>query len=77
MGNQVLIQEIQKVGEVDYSKPVLFGHSGQTDDGVKLFLEQSKDFWKDGNVPKNSILMGSVIGTHAGPGIVAIAFFAK
>lgn len=77
MGNQVLIQEIQKVGEVDYSKPVLFGHSGRTDDGVKLFLEQSKDFWKDGNVPKNSILMGSVIGTHAGPGIVAIAFFAK
>lgn len=77
MGNQTLITEIQKVGEIDYSKPVLFGHSGQTDAGMKLFLEQTKDFWKDGNAPTESILMGSTIGTHAGPGIVAIAFFAK
>lgn len=77
MGNQALITEIKKVGEIDYSKPVLFGHSGQTDAGMKLFLEQTKDFWKDGVVPKESILMGSTIGTHAGPGIVAIAFFEK
>ncbi len=77
LGNQALITEIEKVGEIDYSKPVLFGHSGQTDTGMKLFLEQTKDFWKNGAVPKESILMGSTIGTHAGPGIVAIAFFAK
>lgn len=77
LGNQALITEIKKVGEIDYTKPVLFGHSGQTDAGMKLFLEQTKDFWKDGAVPKESILMGSTIGTHAGPGIVAIAFFAK
>lgn len=77
MGNQTLIKEIEKVGEIDYTKPVLFGHSGQTDAGIKLFLEQTKDFWKDGVVPKESILMGSTIGTHAGPGIVAIAFFTK
>ncbi len=77
LGNQALIEEIKKVGEIDYTKPVLFGHSGQSDEGVKLFLEQTKDFWKDGNAPKESILMGSTIGTHAGPGIVAIAFFAK
>lgn len=77
MGNQALIQEIKKVGQVDFSKPVLFGHSGRTDDGVKQFLESSKDFWAEGNVPAESVLMGSVIGTHAGPGIVAIAFFKK
>ena len=75
MGNQTLLQEINKVGKVDFTKPVLFGYSGQTDEGVKLFLESSRDFWKDGQVPEESILMGSVIGTHAGPGIVAIAFF--
>ncbi len=77
MGNQALIQEIKKVGQVDFTKPVLFGHSGQTDAGVKQFLESSKDFWAEGNVPSKSVLMGSVIGTHAGPGIVAIAFFKK
>lgn len=77
LGNQALITEIKKVGEIDYTKPVLFGHSGQTDAGMNLFLEQTKDFWKDGAVPKESILMGSTIGTHAGPGIVAIAFFER
>lgn len=77
MGNQVLIQEINKVGEVDFTKPVLFGHSGQSDVRVKQFLESSQDFWKAGNVPDHSVLMGSVIGAQAGPGIVAIAFFKK
>lgn len=77
LGNQALLQEINKVGEVDFTRPVLFGHSGQTDTGVRQFLESSQDFWKNGDVPNHSVLMGSVIGTHAGPGIVAIAFFKK
>ncbi|MBP3448215.1 MAG: DegV family protein [Clostridia bacterium] len=77
MGNQTLIREIEKVGEVDFTKPVLFGHSGQTDQGIKQFLEDSKDFWQGGTAPSRSVLMGSVIGTHAGPGIVAIAFYKK
>ncbi len=77
MANRVLIQEIEKVGQVNYDRPVLFGHSGCTDSGIKQFLENTRDFWKDGNVPTESILMGSIIGTHAGPGIIAIAFFAR
>ena len=76
-GNQTLISEIEKMGQVDFSKPIRFGHSGLTDDGMKLFLENSKDFWAEGKVDMQSVLMGSVIGTHAGPGIVAIAFFKK
>ncbi len=76
-GNQVLITEINKVGEIDDTKPVLFGHSGQSDEGMKLFLDNTKEFWQGKNVPADSILMGSTIGTHAGPGIVAIGFFAK
>ncbi len=77
MGNQNLMQEINKVGQVDFEKPVLFGYSGKTDAGVKQFLESTRDFWKQGAVSEETILMGSVIGTHAGPGIVAIAFFKK
>lgn len=77
MGNRVLLDEINKVGSVDFTKPVLFGYSGQTDDGVQQFFESTKEFWEAGNVPNRTVLMGSVIGTHAGPGIVAIAFFKK
>ena len=77
MANRVLISEVEKVGQVNYDRPVLFGHSGCTDSGIKQFLENTKDFWKGGKVPTNSVLMGSIIGTHAGPGIIAIAFFAR
>ncbi len=77
MANRVLISEVEKVGQVNYDRPVLFGHSGCTDEGIKQFLASSKDFWKEGKVPTDSVLMGSIIGTHAGPGIIAIAFFAK
>ena len=44
---------------------------------MKLFLENTKAFWEGKDVPDESILMGSTIGTHAGPGIVAIGFFTK
>ena len=37
----------------------------------------SEIFWKDGNAPKESILMGSTIGTHVGPGAYAVAYFCK
>ena len=77
MANQVLLNEINKVGQVDYTKPVRFGHSGVTDAGIQQFFDNTKDFWAEGNAELSSVLMGSIIGTHAGPGIIAIAFFEK
>ena len=75
MGNNLLVEEIQKVGGVDFSKPVLLGYTGISDALLLKYIEDSKHIW-EGNLDEVRYeTVGSVIGTHAGPGAVAVAFF--
>lgn len=76
-GNNLLVQEIEKAGGVDFDKPVLLGYTGLTDALLCKYIEDSKHIW-DGNLEDvHYTTIGSVIGTHAGPGAVAVAFFKK
>ena len=77
MGNNLLVQEIQKTGGVDFSKPVLLGYSGLSDAVLLKYIEDSKHLWSEGLETVRYTTIGSVIGTHAGPGAVAVAFFKK
>ena len=75
MGNNLLVQEIEKAGGVDFSKPVLMGYTGISDALLIKYIEDSKHIW-EGNLDEvRYAAIGSVIGTHAGPGAVAVAFF--
>ena len=75
MGNNLLVQEIAKAGGVDFSKPVLLGYTGISDALLLKYIEDSRHIW-DGNLSQvRYTTIGSVIGTHAGPGAVAVAFF--
>ena len=75
MGNNLLVQEIGKAGGVDYSMPLLLGYTGLSDAMLLKYIEDSKHIW-EGNVDEvRYTSLGSVIGTHAGPGAVAVAFF--
>ena len=75
MGNNLLVQEIEKAGGVDFSKPVLLGYTGISDALLLKYIEDSKHIW-EGNLDELRYeSIGSVIGTHAGPGAVAVAFF--
>lgn len=76
-GNNLLVSEIEKAGGVDFSKPVLLGYTGLSDVLLKKYVEDSKALWEQGAAELRSTLIGSVIGTHAGPGAVAVAFFKK
>lgn len=77
MGNNLLVQEIEKAGGVDFSKPVMFGYSGLSDALLKKYIEDSRYIW-DGKLEEiRYCCIGSVIGTHAGPGAIAVAFFKK
>lgn len=77
MGNNLLVEEIEKMGGIDFSKPVLLGYTGNSDDILLKYIEDSKKLW-DGNLDEIRYeTVGSVIGTHAGPGAVAVAFFKK
>lgn len=77
MGNNLLVQEIEKAGGVDFSMPLLLGYTGLSDAMLLKYIEDSKHLW-EGNVDEvRYTTIGSVIGTHAGPGAVAVAFFKK
>ena len=75
MGNNLLVQEIAKAGGIDFEKPVLLGYSGISDALLKKYIEDSRYIW-EGNLDEiRYTTVGSVIGTHAGPGAVVGAFF--
>lgn len=77
MGNNLLVQEIEKAGGVDFTRPVMLGYTGISDALLLKYIEDSKHIW-EGNVDNvRYTTIGSVIGTHAGPGAVAVAFFKK
>ena len=74
-GNNLLIQEIQKAGGVDFRKPVLLGYTGLNDALLRKYIADSAPLWQ-GNVEELPVsVVGSIVGTHAGPGVVAVAFF--
>ena len=77
MGNNLLVQEIDKAGGIDFSKPVLLGYSGISDALLQKYIEDSRHIWEGNLKEVRYTTVGSVIGTHAGPGAVVVAFFKK
>ena len=75
MGNNLLIQEIDKAGGIDFSKPVLLGYSGLSDALLLKYIEDSRHIWEGHLREVRYTTVGSVIGTHLGPGAVVVAFF--
>ena len=75
MGNNLLVEEINKAGGIDFNKPVLLGYSGISDALLKKYIEDSRHIWEGNLQEVRYTTVGSVIGTHAGPGAVVVAFF--
>lgn len=77
MGNNMLVQQIDKAGGIDFTKPVLLGYTGLSDAMLLKYINDSRYLWES-NIPEvRYTTIGSVIGTHVGPGAVAVAFFKK
>ena len=75
--NNLLVTEIEKTGGVDFSKPVMLGYSGLDDSLLKKYVEDSRFLWEEHLDELKEACVGSVIGAHLGPGIVAVAFYNK
>ena len=76
-GNNLLVQQIRDAGGVDFDKPLLLGYTGLSDALLKKYVQDSESLWINGTDDLRVSPIGSVIGTHAGPGAVAVAFFSK
>lgn len=75
--NNMLMQMIRENGGVDFSRPIRLGYSGLDDTLLCQYVEDSRELI-EGNLDQlESSMVGSTIGTHVGPGAIAVAFFHK
>ncbi|MCQ2542560.1 MAG: DegV family protein [Lachnospiraceae bacterium] len=76
-GNNYLIKMIEEAGGVDYDMPIMLAYSGLSDMLLQKYIEDSASLW-EGKVEKLDIAsICPAIGTHVGPGAIAVAFFEK
>lgn len=76
--NNLLRSKIFEAGGIDFDRPVRLGYTGLSDTLLRKYMRDSEDLYADyhdGELPVTHI--GSIIGTHAGPGAIALAFFGK
>ncbi|MGN1002490.1 MAG: DegV family protein [Oscillospiraceae bacterium] len=76
-GNNLLSEKIREAGGVDFSMPYTLGYTGLDDGLLQKYITDSENLWKGGaeSLPVHSV--GGTIGTHVGPGAIAVAFFHK
>ncbi|MBE6008011.1 MAG: DegV family protein [Lachnospiraceae bacterium] len=75
--NRLIDDALEKLGGVDFDFPVLFGYTGTDSMPVKRYLEESAAQWTETLDEIAYYIVGSVVGTHAGPGAFAAAYFVK
>lgn len=74
-GNNLLVKEIEAAGGVDFDMPLLLGYTGLNDVLLQKYIADSAYLWEAHGDALQATCIGSVVGTHAGPGAVAVAFF--
>ena len=77
-GRNQLHQQVEKHG-IDFTMPVLLGYTGLSQKLLKKYLDDNRAIW-EGKVAEEDLpitSVGATIGTHVGPGAIALAFFAK
>lgn len=75
--NNMLTEFIKKKGDVDFSMPVILAYSGTDNALLKGYIENSRALWENHLDSLPITMIGSTISTHAGPGAIGVAFFAK
>ena len=59
---------------VNTEEPYMLGYTGISDENLTKYMAENSDLWP---ADSEKTIIGATIGTHAGPGAVAMAFFAK
>lgn len=70
--NSVMDKKVLELG-IDWDKPAMLGHTGVDATQLEKYREQN-GIWT-GDVYRSMVC--GVVGTHVGPGAVAVAFFSK
>lgn len=76
-GNNLLNQLVSTCGGIDFGMPVALAYSGLSDAVLQKYIADSEALWKGKTDALPTYMIGSTIGTHVGPGAIAVAFFAN
>ena len=76
-GNNMLMTLVEKSGGINFEMPFALAYSGLDDTLLRKYIADSASLYdgKADTLPVHTI--GSTIGTHAGPGAIALAFFSN
>lgn len=72
--NNLIAQEIEKNGGVDFEEPYYFGYTGNSDALLQKYIEDNKALWEGKTERFPITTVGGTIGTHVGPGAIAVAW---
>ncbi|MDO4428845.1 MAG: DegV family protein [Atopobiaceae bacterium] len=77
-GRNQLHQQVEKYG-VDLTMPILLGYTGLSQTVLHKYLDDNRAIWEDKVAEEDLPIcsVGATIGTHVGPGAIALAFFRK
>ena len=76
-GNNLLVQLVSRCGGIDFGMPFALGYSGLDATILNKYIEDSAPLWKGKTDALPVYPIGSTIGTHVGPGAIAVAFFSE
>ena len=75
--NNLLRNLIGEGRGVDFGRPYCVAYSGLSDAVLRKYIEDNEDLWQSATQNLPMATVGCVIGTHVGPGAIAVAFFEK
>lgn len=76
-GQNLLREYSTKQGDIDYTKSCLLAYTGLSDELLQKYIADSQELYAGFGKALPICMIGSSIGTHAGPGAIAVAFFTK
>ena len=76
-GRKIMQECIEATGEIDFDYPYTLAYSGMDAENLIKYVEEHRDFWNKSIEELRVVTIGAVIGTHAGSGACAVAYFAK
>ena len=74
--NNLLTETVRKLG-IDFDRPLCLGYTGTSDELLKKYVRDSEELYEGHEDCLQVAEVGATIGTYAGPGAIALAFFSK
>lgn len=75
--SNMIRKQIEEGNGIDFDRPVCVAYSGLSDAILQKYIADNADLWNTNASALPVATIGSVIGTHVGPGAIGAAYFEK